>query len=98
VDPWTVRLLLAGAALHLVCVATILLLCYFDFQREALVAGLVLFLGNGLLTAAFGGQLRAGAGYLVAATLSASTAILFLRVRMATLLRDTYQSQPYGSE
>jgi uncharacterized membrane protein len=98
VDPWTVRLLLAGAALHLVCVAAVLLLCYFDFQREALAAGLVLLVGNALLTAGFHGQLPAGAGYLAAATLSAAAAILFLRARMATLLRDTYQSQPYGSE
>jgi polysaccharide biosynthesis protein PelG len=97
-DPWTVRLLLAGGALHLVCVSATLLLCYFDFQREALVAGLVLLVGNGLLTAGFHGQLPAGAGYLVAASLSAATAVLFLRARMATLLRDTYQSQPYGTE
>lgn len=98
VDPWTIRLLLGGAALHLVCVVAILLLCYFDFQREALAAGLVLFLCNGLLTAAFHGQAPAGAGYLVGAALSAATAILSLRVRMTTLLRDTYQSQPYGGE
>jgi hypothetical protein len=58
----------------------------------------VLFVGNGLLTAAFHGQLPAGAGYLAGATLSSAAAILFLRVRMATLLRDTYQSQPYGAE
>lgn len=98
VDPWTVRLLLAGAALHLVCVAATLLLCYFDFQREALVAGLILLVGNGLLTAGFHGQLPAGAGYLVAALLSATSAVLFMRGRMHTLLRDTYQSQPYGNE
>ena len=97
-DPWTVRVLLIGATLQIVSLCATLLLHYFDFQWEALAAAAVLFLGNIVFTYAADGVLPTGSGYLIACGLSATVAIGLLRARLQTLLQDTYQSQPYGSE
>ena len=97
-SPWVARFLLLGATLQVVSMCATLLLCYFDFQREAMAAAMALFLGNLCFTYFLDGLAPAGAGYLVAAALSSATAVLFLRLRLAHLVRDTYQGQPYGSE
>jgi uncharacterized membrane protein len=97
-SPWTARILLLGATMQVVSLCATLLLHYFDFQWEALVAAACMLFGNGVLTALIGDRLPLGTGYALACTLSSAVAILLLRARLSTLLRDTYQSQPYGAE
>jgi len=97
-DPWTIRVLLIGATLQVVSLCATLLLHYFDFQREALFAAVLMLVGNIAFTVTLDGVLPAGSGYALACALSGFVAMALLRIRLATLLRDTYQSQPYGSE
>lgn len=97
-DPWTARVLLLGATMQVVSLCATLLLHYFDFQWEALAAAGCMLIGNGVLTAVIGDHLPIGTGYALACTASSAVAILLLAARLRTLLRDTYQSQPYGAE
>jgi uncharacterized membrane protein len=97
-EPWTARILLIGATLQVISLCATLLLHYFDFQWEALVAAAVLIAANASLTSALDGVLPSGSGYAIACGLSGVTAIALLRLRLGTLVRDTYQAQPYGSE
>lgn len=95
----TLTWLLLGAGLQVVAMATTLLLYYFDFRREALVAALVQLIGNGVFTALVGAPSRhVGAGYAVACALACLVALALLRRSMAGLLERTFQSQPYSSE
>lgn len=91
------RVLLLGATLQVVALCATLMLYYFDFRTEALAAAVVLLLGNGLFTTAGLGIMPLGSGYVLGCAASVTVALLLLRSRLATLLRDTYQSQPYGA-
>jgi uncharacterized membrane protein len=96
--PWTGRVLILGATLQVISLCATLLLHYFDYQWEALVSATTLLAGNAILTFAVEGTLPTGSGYAIACGLSSVVAIALLRLRISTLLRDTYQSQPYGGE
>jgi hypothetical protein len=63
-----------------------------------MLSAAVLFVGNASLTYVMEPLAPTGTGYAMAAGLSSLSAILLLRRRLANLVRDTYQSQPYGSE
>ncbi len=90
--------LLVGAMLQIVSLCATLLLHYFDLRREGMAAAAALLVGNGLFTWLLDGLAPAGTGYALACGLSSMLAIVLLRRRMSTLLRDTFQSQPYGHE
>jgi uncharacterized membrane protein len=95
----TLMWLLIGAGLQVVAMATTLLLYYFDFRREALVAALAQLVGNGIFTTLVGAPSEhAGVGYTVACALACVVAMGLLRRSMAGLLERTFQSQPYSSE
>jgi uncharacterized membrane protein len=91
------RLAATGASLQLISLLEILLLYYFDLREEALVVSLTLFVGEVVLV---GGcwVLRASptAGYALACGLAAVVGFLLVRARLATLLVDTFQQQPFG--
>jgi len=89
--------LMIGAMLQIVSLCATLLLHYFDLRREGMAAAAALLVGNGVFTWALDGIAPAGTGYALACGLSSVLAIVLLRRRMATLLRDTFQSQPYGA-
>lgn len=92
------RFALLGAALQLVTLLALLLLYYFDLRRDALKVAVILLLGEAALTT-LGWRLGLppGAGYAAACAVSSATGLALLRRRMATLLIDTFQSQPYGA-
>jgi len=94
----TAAALLIGAMLQIVSLCATLLLHYFDLRREGMAAAAALLVGNGLFTWLLDGWAPAGTGYAIGCALSALLAIGLLRRRMATLLRDTFQSQPYAGE
>lgn len=91
------RVLLLGATLQVVALCATLMLYYFDFRTEALVAAVVLLVGNGVFTTAGLGLVPLGTGYVLGCAASVAVALALLRSRLGTLLRDTYQSQPYGA-
>lgn len=97
-SPWPARMLLLGATMQVVSLCATLLLHYFDYQWEALAAAVVMFVGNAALTALFSDRLPYGSGYAISCTLASVVAVVMLRFRLSTLLRDTYQSQHYGGE
>jgi uncharacterized membrane protein len=96
-DAGLFRLAVTGASLQLINLLEILLLYYFDLRREALIVSLALFLGEvALVTAAHVAGLPPAAGYALACALAAAVGLGYVRVRLASLLDDTFQSQPFG--
>jgi polysaccharide biosynthesis protein PelG len=91
------RVLLLGATLQVVALCATLMLYYFDFRSEALAAAVVLLVGNGVFTTVGLGLVPLGTGYVLGCAASVGVALALLRSRLGTLLRDTYQSQPYGA-
>jgi uncharacterized membrane protein len=91
------RLAALGAALQLMSLLEILLLYYFDLRREALVVSLTLF-GAEIVFMVAAHALRASpcAGYVAACASAAGVGLVLVRSRMATLVSDTFQTQPYG--
>jgi uncharacterized membrane protein len=95
----TLMWLLVGAGLQVIAMSTTLLLYYFDFRREALVAALTQLGATGALTVLIGAPSPIlGAGYAVACALTCTVSVLLLRRCMSGLLERTFQSQPYASE
>jgi uncharacterized membrane protein len=95
----TLEWLLLGAGAQMLGLAATLLLYYFDFRTEALVAAITQVFANGGLTLLIGAHPGAlGAGYAAACGLTCVVAITLLRRRMASLLERTFQSQPYATE
>jgi uncharacterized membrane protein len=93
------RVLLVGAAIQVVALCAVLLLHYFDFQLEALAAAATLLVVNTAGTAILAAtDWPLGVGYTVACIAAATLAFLLLRSRLSSLLRDTFQAQPYGAE
>jgi uncharacterized membrane protein len=95
---WPFRLAALGAALQLMSLLEILLLYYFDLRREALaISGVLLFAELGFITAAhlLGAPLTAG--YALASVTAAGAGLWLVRGRLATLVADTFQAQPFGS-
>lgn len=86
--------LVLGAGLQVVTFAALLLLYYFDFRLEALIASLTQLLFNGGLTAAIGVSPHLGAGYALSCGITAAVSVSLLRARMPYLLPRTFQSQP----
>lgn len=98
-DGTTLAWLLAGAGLQVIAVSTTLLLYYFDFRREALLAALTQLCANGVLTLAIGTDSpMLGIGYTAACALTCAVSIGLVFRRMDGLLERTFQSQPYASE
>jgi uncharacterized membrane protein len=95
-DGATLRWLFAGASLQVIAVSATLLLYYFDFRREALLAAITQLFTNAICTALLPQVM--GAGYLIACALSSLVAIVLLSRRLGGLLERTFQSQPYASE
>ena len=91
------RLAALGAALQLISLLEILLLYYFDLRSEALVVSLTLFGAEVVLIPV---MIALGwtpaLGYLAACATAALVGLLLVRARLATLVTDTFQSQPYG--
>jgi uncharacterized membrane protein len=95
---WTFRLAALGASLQLLCLLEMLLLYYFDLRREALAVSLTLFAAEvGLVTAAHALGFPAASGYALACATAAAVGLLVVRSRMATLVADTFQTQPHGN-
>jgi uncharacterized membrane protein len=95
----TLAWLLIGAGFQVVAVAATLLLYYFDFRLEALVAAVTQLATNGLFTAQVGAPDGAlGAGYAIACAVTTAVSITLLQRRMPGLLARTFQSQPYATE
>jgi polysaccharide biosynthesis protein PelG len=92
------RLAAVGSALQVVSLLEILLLYYFDLRREALVVSLALLGGEALLVsvAHFAGWPPA-AGYAAACAIAAVLGLGLVRRRLANLLVDTFQAQPFSS-
>jgi uncharacterized membrane protein len=91
------RLAALGAALQLFSLLEILLLYYFDLRREALAVSLALFGAEILfMTAAHALHASPCAGYALACASAAGVGLALVRSRLATLVADTFQSQPYG--
>jgi uncharacterized membrane protein len=95
---WPFRLAAVGAALQLMSLLEILLLYYFDLRREALAVSLVL-LGAELafITGAHLWGAPLTAGYALASLTAAGAGLALVRGRLATLVADTFQAQPFGS-
>jgi len=92
------RLALAGAAMQLITLLTLLLLYYFDLRRNALSVAVVLLVGEAALTVAcWRAGLPPGLGYALGSTVSCVLGLVLVRRRMSTLLIDTFQSQPFGA-
>jgi polysaccharide biosynthesis protein PelG len=95
---WPFRMSAVGAALQLMSLLVILLLYYFDLRREALAVSLTLLGAElALITGAHLAGLHASAGYALACAVAATTGLLLVRSRLATLVADTFQTQPYGN-
>jgi uncharacterized membrane protein len=95
---WPFRLAALGASLQLMTLLEILLLYYFDLRREALAVSLTLFGAEiGLVTAAHVLGFPAASGYALACATAAAAGLLVVRSRLATLVADTFQTQPYGN-
>jgi uncharacterized membrane protein len=78
---------------------TTLLLYYFDFRREALIAALVQLVANGALALVIGAPSPVlGVGYTAACGLTCIVGLVLLRRCLAGLLERTFQSQPYVTE
>lgn len=93
--PVTVLWLVAGAGLQVVAFAAILLLYYFDFRAEALVASATQLVTNALFTLAVGAPSQSlGAGYAASCAVTSLAAVVLLRSRLPGLLPRTFQSQP----
>lgn len=87
-----------GASLQLMSLLEILLLYYFDLRREALAVALTLFAAElALVTGAYALGLPGAAGYALAGAVAAATGLWIVRSRLATLVGDTFQTQPYGN-
>jgi uncharacterized membrane protein len=95
----TLSWLLVGAAAQVVALAAILLLYYFDFRTEAVLAAVCQLVANGALTYVAGAPSGAlGLGYAVASGLTCVASVTLLWRRLRNLLEATFQSQPYPSE
>jgi uncharacterized membrane protein len=94
-DAEALRWLMAGAGLQVVAMAATLLLYYFDFRREALLAALTQLAASAVGTVVLG---PSGAGYTVACALTCGVSVALLMRRMSGLLERTFQSQPYTYE
>jgi polysaccharide biosynthesis protein PelG len=92
------RLAVVGAALQVVTLLEVLLLYYFDLRRDALLISLAL-LGSEvvLVFAAHLASWPPGLGYAAACALACTAGLILVRRRLATLLVDTFQSQPFGA-
>jgi uncharacterized membrane protein len=91
------RLAVTGASLQLISLLELLLLYYFDLREEALVVSLTLFVGEVVLVSAcWVLRVSPTAGYALACGLAAVVGFLLVRARLATLLIDTFQQQPFG--
>jgi uncharacterized membrane protein len=95
----TLRWLMVGAGLQVIAVSTTLLLYYFDFRREALLAALCQLIVNAGFTSAVGApSVHMGAGYAAACAVTCIVSLVLLQRRMVGLLVRTFQSQPYATE
>jgi polysaccharide biosynthesis protein PelG len=93
------RLLLAGAGFHALALLGLILLYYFDFRRDALLAAAGLLISVTLFTgAACGLGLPPSAGTIVGCAVGAL--LTWRRVRRGVLstLRHAFLRQPFGSE
>lgn len=96
---YTISWLLVGAGLQVLAVASILLLYYFDYRGEALVASITQLASNTFLTTMVGIDTpHLGIGYTVACVVTCAVSIGLLSRRMPLLLQRTFQSQPYAYE
>jgi uncharacterized membrane protein len=92
------RILVIGAMFQSVAMCSTLLLYYFDLRREAMIVAGALVLINALLTLLIdGGTTPMGIGYALACAVACVLGTVLLRRRLTTLLRDTFQLQPYAS-
>ena len=95
---WPFRVAALGAALQLMSLLEILLLYYFDLRREALGVSLTLLGAEvALITGAHLLGLHSAVGYALACAVAAMAGMLLVRARLATLVPDTFQTQPYGN-
>ena len=91
----TVLWLIVGAGLQVIAFAAILLLYYFDFRGEALIASVTQLATNTIFTLGVGAPSESlGAGYTVSCAVTAAVAVALLRARLPGLLPRTFQSQP----
>jgi polysaccharide biosynthesis protein PelG len=91
------RILVVGSMFQAVAMCGTLLLYYFDLRREALIGAGLLLVANGLLTTFVDGGIHPmGLGYATACALACASGVILLRRRLGTLLRDTFQLQPYA--
>jgi uncharacterized membrane protein len=90
----TILWLVLGAGLQVVSFAAILLLYYFDYRAEALIASLTQLLTNAVFTLGVGISATLGAGYAASCAVTAVVSVVLLRARLPGLLPRTFQSQP----
>ena len=88
--------LFVGAGGQMLALSATLLLYYFDFRAEALIAAITQVVANGVLT--YLARDHLGAGYAAACALTCVVAVTLLHGRMKRLLEETFQSQPYAGE
>jgi uncharacterized membrane protein len=95
----TISWLFIGAGLQVVAVCAVLLLYYFDFRREALLAAITQLVTNTLFTVNIGAPAaELGIGYALACGVTTVVSIGLLASRMPGLIPRTFQSQPDLSE
>ena len=95
----TFRILVVGATFQAIALCATLLLYYFDLRREALIVSVTLLVANAGVTYMAGAWgLPLGTGYAFACALACALGVGLLRHRLGTLLRDTFQLQPYAVE